>query len=139
MTRHSSPPLALVINPCVTDFKLYDEWMHPLGLYFLIDLLRRNGFDVRFFNFLECTGNDKSRRFNTGDFPWVEIEKPPVYRSIPRRYKRYGRPLSDLRRFLASTPRPDLVCIGSMMTYWPPDSRPSGSVTKAALRNTTGT
>ena len=35
----SRPFAALVVNPFITDFKLYDEWMHPLGLYFLIDLL----------------------------------------------------------------------------------------------------
>jgi hypothetical protein len=113
-------PLALVINPYVTDFKLYDEWMHPLGLYFLIDLLRRNGFEVRFFNCLERTVQDKSRRFNTGDFPAQEIEKPLVYRSIPRKYKRYGKTPTDLRHFLESTLRPDIICIGSLMTYWLP-------------------
>jgi hypothetical protein len=33
----ASSPLALVINPHAADFKLYDEWMHPLGLYLLIE------------------------------------------------------------------------------------------------------
>jgi hypothetical protein len=117
------PPLALVINPHAADFKLYDEWMHPLGLYFLIDLLCRNRFDVRFFNCLERRPDDRSKRYNTGDFPCAEIEKPPLYRSIPRNYKRYGRPAPELQAFLASSPRPDLICIGSMMTYWAPGVR----------------
>ncbi|MBN1130131.1 MAG: radical SAM protein [Chitinispirillaceae bacterium] len=116
----SRTPFALVINPYATDFKLYDEWMHPLGPYFLIDLLQRNGYEVRFFNCLKRSGSDKSKRLGTGDFPWVEIEKPPLYRSIPRTYKRYGRPIPELTAFLESIPRPDLICIGSMMTYWLP-------------------
>jgi len=116
----TSSPLALVINPHAADFKLYDEWMHPLGLYLLIDLLRQNGFDVRFFNCLERSPDDKSKRYGTGDFSCLEIEKPPVYRSIPRNYKVYGRPSAELQTFLESTPRPDLICIGSMMTYWLP-------------------
>jgi hypothetical protein len=114
------PPLALVINPHATDFKLYDEWMHPIGLYFLVDLLCQNGFEVRFFNCLQRSPGDKSKRYGTGDFSCLEIDKPPVYRSIPRNYKVYGRPSAELQTFLASTPRPDLICIGSMMTYWLP-------------------
>jgi hypothetical protein len=114
------PPLALVINPHAADFKLYDEWMHPLGLYLLINLLRQNGFDVRFFNCLERSPGAKSKRYGTGDFPCIEIEKPAVYRSIPRNYKVYGKPTAELQTFLESTPKPNLICIGSMMTYWLP-------------------
>jgi hypothetical protein len=114
------PPLAIVINPHAADFKLYDEWMHPLGLYLLIDLLRQNGFEVRFFNCLERSPDARSKRYGTGDFPCLEIKKPSVYRSIPRNYKIYGKPIAELQTFLESTPRPDLICIGSMMTYWLP-------------------
>jgi hypothetical protein len=116
----SNPPLALVINPYAVDFKLYDEWMHPLGLYFLIDLLRQNGFEVCFFNALERTPHERSKKFNTGDFYSEEIEKPSLYRSIPRKFKRYGRPLSQYITYLESTRLPDIICIGSMMTYWLP-------------------
>jgi hypothetical protein len=116
----SRTPLALVINPYAADFKLYDEWMHPLGLYFLIDLLRHNGFEVRFFNCLERTIHERSKKFNTGEFHNEEIEKPSLFSAIPRKFKRYGRPLQDLTDFLEAAQRPDLICIGSMMTYWLP-------------------
>lgn len=113
-------PTALVINPYVADFKLYDEWMHPLGLYFLISLLEKNGIEVRYFNCLDRGANGNVNGSGTGKFPYQEIEKPHLYRSIPRKYKLYGRPESELKNFLQQDPRPDIICIGTMMTYWLP-------------------
>jgi hypothetical protein len=113
-------PTVLVINPYATDFKLYDEWMHPLGLYFLISLLEDNGIDTRYFSCLSRDPAAKPKKHGTGDFLWEEIEKPELYRSIPRNYKRYGRPKNELVNFLADVPAPDLICVGSMMTYWLP-------------------
>ncbi len=109
----------IVINPYVVDFKLYDEWMHPLGLYFLIKLLKNNGHELFFFNCLE-QNTATSKKFSTGKFDSIEIEKPELYKDINRKYKRYGKPLSDLTAFLNSVPYPDLICVGSMMTYWAP-------------------
>lgn len=109
-----------VINPYVTDFKLYDEWMHPLGLYFLLTLLKKNGHDVSFFNCLQQSTNSSQKKFNTGRFDYVEIEKPALYEEINRKYKLYGRPENELKEFLLSIPHPDLICVGSMMTYWAP-------------------
>jgi hypothetical protein len=114
------PPTVLVINPYVADFKLYDEWMHPLGLYFLLSILEKNGIAAHFFNCLGRNPDAKPKKFGTGEFVWQEIEKPALYRSIPRKYKLYGRPQKELRDFLATTPQPDLICIGTMMTHWLP-------------------
>jgi len=108
---------ALVINPWVMDFKLYDEWMHPCGLYFLIDLLWRNSYDVQFFN---CLRRDdrKQKQNGTGDFLFEEISKPFVYNSIKRKFKRYGVSTQELTDYLLSTIKPDVVFVGSSMTYW---------------------
>lgn len=111
-------PTAVVINPWVTDIKLYDEWMHPLGLYFAISLLRRSGWKVAYVNCLMRDGKAPAKRYGTGDFPATEIEKPPLYASIPRRYKRYGITPQELDERMASLPRPDLVLVGTGMTYW---------------------
>jgi hypothetical protein len=116
----AKPPVVLVINPYAADFKLYDEWMHPLGLYFLITLLKRNGIDVHFFNCLQSARAGPGKKYGTGDFDSVEIEKPALYRSLPRKYKLYGRPQKEFMAFFEMSPEPDLVCIGSMMTYWLP-------------------
>jgi hypothetical protein len=83
---------ALVINPWVTDFKLYDEWMHPLGLYFLISLLKHNNYSVYYCNCLSrdaahVDAQDQTARFITG-----RIEKPPVYKPTRRYYKCFGMP-----------------------------------------------
>jgi hypothetical protein len=109
---------ALVVNPWVTDFKLYDEWMHPVGLYFLMSFLEQNGVDVSYFNFLSRSDNEKSNANGTGAFPSREFPKPSLYKNVRRRYKLYGRPVQDFESFSLSLPRPDVICVGSAMTYW---------------------
>lgn len=106
----------LVINPYITDFKLYDEWMHPLGLYFLIDSLKRNHVQTFYFNCLKQ--NTKPKKYGTGHFECVEIEKPLLYENIKRKYKLYGCEKKELVDYLLSVDVPDLICVGSMMTYW---------------------
>lgn len=114
------PFTALVINPWVTDFKLYDEWMHPLGLYFLISLLEKNGVTAHYFNCLRGSTDLTAKKFNTGAFQHREIEKPLLYRHIPRKYKLYGNTEKELRSFLLQSPDPDVIFIGTMMTHWLP-------------------
>ena len=87
---------ALVINPWVTDFKLYDEWMHPLGLYFLISLLTFNGFDVHYCNCLRRDPTSKPKRFATGDFEHREF---PVLKIAGRCTE------CQVRRFHRASPR----------------------------------
>jgi hypothetical protein len=115
---HQFMSRALVINPWVCDFKLYDEWMHPLGLYFLISLLRRNGWEVDFVNCLSRGPDTRDKRFSTGDFASFELPKPAPYRAVPRRYKRYGIGEGRLEALVGESARPDIVLVGSAMTYW---------------------
>lgn len=109
---------ALVVNPWITDFKLYDEWMHPVGLYFLISLLRHNNYDISYYNCLQRNPHSKPKRFGTGMFEETEIDSPLPYRSIPRRYRRFGVSDGRLREELAAIKRPDVIFVGSSMTYW---------------------
>jgi hypothetical protein len=111
-------PSALVINPWATDFKLYDEWMHPVGLYFLISLLRHNGFAIHYFNCLSRPDSGKTKYGNTGNFCNIEIPKPDIYKSVKRKYKIYGQPAERLEEYLLSISSPDVILIGSGMTYW---------------------
>jgi hypothetical protein len=111
---------ALVINPWAADFKLYDEWMHPIGLYFLLSLLKRNGFEVHFFNCLERSAASKCKRFSTGDFEHRECPKPEIYSAIHRHYKLYGQSQEAFASFLSSLRPPEVIFIGSQMTYWFP-------------------
>ena len=108
----------LVINPWVTDFKLYDEWMHPAGLYLLMSLLEHHGYNVIFIDCLERSIKPVLR-WNTGHFPSSPLPTPPSLAALPRTFKRYGTGEEQLRTRLSDLPRrPDLVYIGSGMTYW---------------------
>lgn len=108
----------MVINPYVVDFKLYDEWMHPLGLYLLIDTLLANGYGVRYFDCLERTLQNPDKKYATGTFISTEIPKPELFNTVARRYKRYGCLPERFEQFLQEEPQPDVVFVGSMMTYW---------------------
>jgi len=90
--------------------------MHPLGLYLLISRLQSAGFNTRYINCLQP--EDETKKFGTAQFPWIEIKKPPLYSAIKRRYKLYGISSGDFKNQLEKCPAPDIICIGSMMTYW---------------------
>ncbi|MBD3347552.1 MAG: radical SAM protein [Chitinivibrionales bacterium] len=113
-------PHALIINPWATDFKLYDEWMHPLGLYFLLSLLQHNNWEIDFVNCLDRGPSTKTKRYDTGDFDSRGYPRPAVYRSIPRRYKMYGISCEEFNLSLDSLTTPDIIFVGSGMTYWYP-------------------
>lgn len=109
---------ALIINPWVTDFKLYDEWMHPVGLYFLISLLKHNKWDLQYINCLKRDPDSKPKRFSTGTFTDKVISKPKIFHTIDRRYKRYGISKDSIAEELQKVPKPDLIFMGTGMTYW---------------------
>jgi hypothetical protein len=109
---------ALVVNPWITDFKLYDEWMHPCGLYFLMSLLSQNNADVYYYNCLGRTSDLKTNSNGTGRFASRLYPKPDLYSGIRRHYKLHGTPLDDFMHYLLSIPRPDIIFVGSSMTYW---------------------
>jgi len=108
----------LVVNPYVTDFKLYDEWMHPLGLYMLIDLLKANNIPVHYCNCLERDPEETVKKYGTGKFTSREIDRPALYDVLKRKYKCYGCSVEQFRSFLATVPKPSTIFVGSMMTYW---------------------
>jgi radical SAM superfamily enzyme YgiQ (UPF0313 family) len=120
----------LLINPWIHDFSAYDFWMRPLGLLTLAALLRRSGFKVQVIDCLDPfpaarvpggpSGTRKRQDLGCGKFPSEEIPKPEALRPIRRRYRRYGLSPDVLRETLQAAGRPDLVLVGSMMTYWYP-------------------
>jgi radical SAM superfamily enzyme YgiQ (UPF0313 family) len=112
------PLHALVVNPWVTDFKLYDEWMHPVGLYYLVTLLKNNGVDISYYNCLSRPNGSESKSNGTGNFPFRSYPKPGLYKNIRRYYKQYGQPEELFEKYLLSTPEPNVIFIGSSMTYW---------------------
>ncbi|KPJ77144.1 MAG: radical SAM protein [Deltaproteobacteria bacterium SG8_13] len=118
-------PHILCINPWIHDFAAYDFWAKPLGLLTLAAICRLHGCRV---SYLDCLDRfhpraphaDPFLRYGRGPYLKTPIPKPPGLSDVRRRYCRYGiRPqwlLSDLR----ALPRPDLILVTSLMTYWYP-------------------
>lgn len=111
----------LLVNPWIYDFAAHNLWIEPLGLLTIAAILRDNGYQAYT---IDCLGQHPrtphSRPDGTGKFLKVFLEKPNTIASVPRRYGRYGLPLADFDTALASVPQPDLVMVGSGMTYWYP-------------------
>jgi radical SAM superfamily enzyme YgiQ (UPF0313 family) len=119
---------ALLVNPWIYDFAAYDCWSKPLGLLYLASLLRTNGVDVYFIDCLNpcledihCKGlNLKRKSTGEGAYPRQPIPKPAFLEGIMRHYYCYGISPSHFLKTLKSMPRPDIVMVTSMMTYWYP-------------------
>ncbi len=114
----------LLINPWVRDFKCYDEWMEPLGLLWIAALLKPHGIKSHLVDCLDRFSLNaglkpgRNKKFSTGDFPVAVLEKPALYRIVPRLYKQYGISESCFRDKVRSAPAPDLILVSSAMTYW---------------------
>lgn len=116
----------LFINPWIYDFTAYDFWLRPLGLLYIASLLRRH---TKFrLSFIDCLdrfhpGLNKNLKTNSdgrGPFFKEEVLKPSVLKAVPRKYSRYGIPVSLFIQELEKVPRPELVLIGCTMSYWYP-------------------
>src|SRR3972149_2480822 len=120
----------LLIKPWIYDFAAYDFWVKPLGLLYIASFLRLNGYHIKFIDCLDPWNphmrNDFShhlpRRFTTGRGKYFKeiIPKPEPLKKIPKNYHRYGITPQIFRDMLRSSPRPDLILVTSMMTYWYP-------------------
>lgn len=123
-------PLILLVNPPIHDFAAFDLWSKPLGLLYVAAGLRAAGQEV---TLLDCMDRwdpgvaalsrgrqGKVRPFGTGHFHREEMPKPEPVSSVPRRYQRYGMPASLIAQYLREMDEPDLVLVGSVMTYWYP-------------------
>lgn len=116
MTKH-----ILLINPWIHDFAAFDLWLKPLGLLYIGAVLEKSGYKVSLINCLDRSGQKgRNKKYGCGNFFSQEIEKPPFFRHIPRRFKRYGIAPEIFRQKLLSLPEPDIICATSAMTYWYP-------------------
>jgi len=114
----------LLINPWIYDFAAYDLWAKPIGLLYIASALRNYGYEI---NFIDCLDryhpklpkSSKTKEYGQGNYYAQEVEKPSVYKNIPRKYKRYGLPLEVFESELKSLQRkPSVILVTSMMTYW---------------------
>jgi radical SAM superfamily enzyme YgiQ (UPF0313 family) len=113
----------LLINPWIYDFAAYDLWAKPLGLLYIASILKNYGYQI---NFIDCLNRyhpalpkpTKTKEYGQGKYYAQEIEKPPIYKNIPRKYKRYGIPIQIFKSELKSISKPSVILVTSMMTYW---------------------
>ena len=118
----------LLINPWIYDFAAYNFWIKPIGLLYIASVLRKNGYDVYFIDCLDNTSLEMMgekgikqadrKKYGDGHFFKAPIEKPEILKEIPRRYSRYGISPEIFEQKLQMVPKPDVILITSMMTYW---------------------
>jgi len=130
--KHKAPHI-LLINPWITDFAAYNFWIKPLGLLSIASLLRENGFQVTLIDCLDFS--IKTKRYGDGRFFKTKIEKPLLFKSIPRNYSQYGIPEEILLKRLLFIEEPDLICVTSGMTYWYPGVFKLIEITKKLFKN----
>ena len=123
----------MLINPWITDFAAHDLWSKPMGLLVLASLLREGGCGVELIDCLDrrdpftnshpeiLPGKDK--KFGTGKYPRMRLEKPVPYSDFPRYFYRHGIHPEGFRRKLLGIETPDLIWVTSIMTYWYPGVR----------------
>jgi len=113
----------LLVNPWIYDFAAFDLWAKPLGLLYIAGALQKLGCSVHLIDCLDRNhpglAEIKSNKWGCGKYYKEEVEKPPVLRHIPRKYKRYGIPVSLFEKQLENE-NPDLILVSSGMTYWYP-------------------
>ncbi|HCL58202.1 MAG TPA: hypothetical protein DHW82_14520 [Spirochaetia bacterium] len=105
----------LLINPPVYDFKLYDEWMNPLGLLFLSSILKQAGFEVIFKDYLYS--RDSKRTYGRGFFKREEYDIPQDLSIMNKKYYRFGISEKEMIEDIKKLDY-DLVLVGSFLTYW---------------------
>lgn len=119
----------LLVNPPIYDFAAYDFWLKPYGLLGVGGRLRGRC-EMRLFDFLDRLHPEVEQalmkstdRWNRGKFPEKRLKKPPIYRKIPRHYRRFGLEESVFEDFLVQNGPFDAALVGTVMTYWYPGVR----------------
>ena len=135
----------LAINPWIYDFAAYDLWAKPLGFLYILEFLKSKGFKIIFLDCLDRyhpllkyveNYKIKENEFGCGKFFWEQIPKPEVFSFVPRRYKRYGLPITIVKQFLQKVEKPDIIMITSSMTYWYLGIKDIITILKEVFKNT---
>ena len=136
--KPAASPHVLLVNPWIHDFAAYDFWAAPLGLLTLGAMLRQHGAGVSYVDCLDrfhprLPDADPRARSGRGPYLKTRIPKPAGMEDIPRNYCRYGILPEWFEADLKSLPRPDLVLVTSMMTYWYPGVQEAIAIVKTVF------
>lgn len=112
----------LLVNPPIYDFAAYDLWAKPVGLLYLSSILKQQNIEVDFFDYMDRNYPDiekkKSNKYGCGHYLQEIIETPKIISNIKRYYKRFAIPKNMAEQYFCSIPKPDMIIITSIMTYW---------------------
>ncbi|QTA82848.1 Cobalamin-binding domain-containing protein [Desulfonema limicola] len=138
MLPQKNNPHILLINPWIHDFAAYDFWAKPMGLLILGAVLREHGCIISYIDCLDRFHPEDSQKnlyARNGRGPYLKtiIPKPRGLEDIPRNYSRYGIKPEWLKKDLTAVPKPDLILVTSLMTYWYPGVQESISIIKQIL------
>ncbi|MCX7661683.1 MAG: radical SAM protein [Candidatus Omnitrophica bacterium] len=120
----------LLVNPWIYDFSAYDLWAKPLGLLKIAEILLKLRVKIslidcldRYHPFLKdyLKGRlPRSSVYRCGNYYTERVEKPHIFKDIPRYYKRYGMPRDLFLKIVSGIEKPDMILVTSAMTYWYP-------------------
>ena len=123
---------ALFIAPPVYDFALFDLFLRPYGLLRSAALFEQSGYEISFIDALDPYDREtaalygrypKRKGAGRGKFFRRPAKLPEGVLGIKRQFSRYGIDRSVLEaklKALNGRRGPDIICIGTGMTYWYP-------------------
>jgi radical SAM superfamily enzyme YgiQ (UPF0313 family) len=116
---------ALLVNPWVYDFKAFDFWNKPIGLLIIANMLKKWGFKIDLIDCMDRLSpyyktNTKTDIYGRGKYHYEVVDKPHIFKNVPRRYKRYGIPKKCFIDAVQHVTEPDIILVTSSMTYWYP-------------------
>lgn len=116
-------PQILLVNPWIHDFAAYDVWAKPLGLLALGGILRAQGCKLAYVDCLDrfhprSGVKDVFARNGRGPYLKTLLPKPVGLEDVQRVFSRYGIKPEWLVEDLSRIPKPDLIMVTSLMTYW---------------------
>lgn len=114
----------LLVNPWIYDFACYDLFAKPIGFLKIARLLCNLGFKIDFIDCLDRFHPEMVKLYSpkniygSGKYYYEIVDKPYVFKDIPRRYKRYGMPAVIFKNILRKIKNPDIILVTSGITYW---------------------
>ena len=120
-------PVALLINPPIYDFALFDLFHKPYGLLRIGAWLAAAGYQIEFIDSLDyrdplstsILGYPKRKSNGTGKFHRQAAPFSGFMEISHHRFARYGAVAESLERRIAAV-HPNIVLVSSGMTYWYP-------------------
>jgi len=107
----------LAINPWIVDYAAYDFWLKPYGFLVILTYLKNKKINV---DYIDCLDKKTTKgTFGRGKYHSEIIANPPIFKSIPRYFKRYGISPQEFKKCLKKK-KYDYILITSSMTYWYP-------------------